>query len=256
MRVTVLGCGGSGGVPLIGGHWGACDPTNPRNRRLRVSALVEKGEIRVLIDTSPDLRQQLLDAGVGRLDAVLYTHDHGDHLNGIDDLRTVNRNLGGPLDVYADASTLEAIRERFGYVFDPVPPGGIIYKPWLIPHEVSGPFTIGDIEVRPFRQDHGHTDTLGYRLGPIAYSTDVVELPEEAFEVLAGVKVWIVDCLQYEPHSTHAHLDKALSWIARVRPRRAVLTHMSARVDYDDLAGRLPAGVEPAYDGLAIEVED
>jgi phosphoribosyl 1,2-cyclic phosphate phosphodiesterase len=256
MRVTILGCGGSGGVPLIGDDWGACNPENPRNRRLRVSILVEKGDTTLLVDTSPDLRQQLLSIGVSRLDGVLYTHTHADHVNGIDDLRPVNRRMNAPLGVYGSAETMADLRARFGYVFEPIRPGHGYYKPHLIPHEVSGPFAVGEIEVVPFEQDHGFSTTTGYRFGPAAYSTDAVDLSEAAFAALEGVTLWIVDCLRLRPHETHAHLDKALGWIARVKPERAVLIHMNQTLDYDDLAARLPEGVVPAHDGLALEVGD
>lgn len=256
MRVTILGCGGSGGVPLIGNDWGACDPDNPRNRRLRVSILVEKGDTVVLVDTSPDLRQQLLAAGVTRLDGIVYTHSHADHLNGIDDLRAVNRAMQAPLDIFASGETLAVIRERFGYTLEPLAPGHGYYRPVLVPHEITGPFTLGAIEAVPFRQDHGYSTTLGFRFGPVAYSSDVVRLDEEAFAVLAGIKLWVVDCLCLPPHDTHANLATALEWIERVKPDRAVLTHMNQSLDYDDLAARLPAHVVPAHDGLIVEVAD
>lgn len=254
MRVTILGCGGSGGVPLIGDYWGACNPENPRNRRLRVSALVEDKGVFLLLDTSPDLRQQALAAGIKRLDAVLFTHTHADHVHGIDDLRPVNRLMKAPLDIYGSPETLRDIQARFGYVFGAPAAGHGFYKPYLVPHEVTGPFKVGHLDVVPFEQDHGFTKTTGYRIGDMAYSTDVVDLPEPAFAALEGLELWIVDCLRLEPHQTHAHLGKALEWIARARPRRAVLTHMNHSVDYDDLASRLPAGVEAGYDGMVIEI--
>jgi phosphoribosyl 1,2-cyclic phosphate phosphodiesterase len=252
MKVTILGCGGSGGVPLIGDYWGACNPGNPKNKRLRVSILVEQGGTVILVDTSPDLRQQALAVGLGRLDAVLFTHGHADHLNGIDDLRPVNRLMDRALDVYGSPETIAEIRERFGYVFTPIRPGFGFYKPCLDPHEVTGPFQIGSLAVTPFEQDHGFTKTTGYRIGDMAYSTDVVDLPDSAFAALTGLKLWIVDCLRFKPHETHAHLDKTLSWIERAKPQRAILTHMNHDVDYDELAARLPAGVEPGFDGLTI----
>ncbi len=254
-RVVILGCGGSGGVPLIGGIWGACDPDNPRNRRLRPSILVEHAGTRVLVDTGPDIRQQLLAAGVGTLDAVLYTHAHADHLHGIDELRRVNANTGRPLDIYADEATISAIRQRFPYVFEPLIPNQGYYKPCLVPHAAEPEFAVGALPVRAFPQDHGFgRRTLGFRFGPVAYSTDVLELDEAAFAVLAGVKLWIVDCLQIAPHPTHAHLEKTLSWIARVGPERAVLTHMNHHADYAELCARTPENVEPAYDGMVLEV--
>lgn len=253
MKVTVLGCGPAGGVPSVSGGWGRCDPGNPRNRRRRPSVLVEQGETTLLIDTSPDLREQLLDAGVQRLDAVLYTHAHADHLHGLDDLREVNRVLQGPLPIYASADVLEIIALRFPYVFAPleVP---YYYKPVLQPREITGLFQIGDIAITPFLQDHGTCPTLGFRMGDMAYSTDVTRLDEDAFRVLEGVRLWIVDAFTERTHPTHASVDVALDWIERVRPERAVLTHMSAALDYDDLKRRLPGHVEPGYDGLVLDL--
>ncbi len=259
MKVTVLGCGGSGGVPLAGrepgGYWGACDPTNPKNRRRRVSILVEEGETAVLIDTSPDLRAQILDTGITRLDAVLYTHAHGDHCHGLDDLRWLAYHMGAPIDAYMDAETRTRLLERFGYAFASSADSTSFYKPIMIDRVIEGPFKIGSLEVRPFVQGHGpHETTLGYRLGPVAYSTDVVALDEAAFATLDGVDLWIVDCLRDEPHPTHAHTALTLSWIERVKPRRAVLTHMNHQVDYETLATRCPPGVEPGYDGMVLEL--
>jgi len=254
VKVTVLGCGASAGVPTIGGIWGACDPSEPRNRRRRASILVEQGDAAVLVDTTPDLREQALSADLTRLDAVIGTHAHADHLHGIDDLRAFNKLQNAPIPYHADAATLAKVRERFGYVFDPLPAGHHYFKPTLEPREIDGPFEIGGIPVTPFRQDHGVAgETLGLRFGPIAYSTDVVELDDAAFEALDGVETWIVDCFRYEPHQTHAHFDKALDWIARVRPKRAVLTHMNETVDYRGLLARCPPGVEAAYDGMILE---
>ena len=256
MRVTVLGCGPSTGVPVIGGDWGRCDPGDRRNRRRRVSVLIEIGAVVMLIDTSPDLREQLLDAGVTRLDAVLLTHAHADHLHGIDDLRSVNRLMRSAIPLYADGQTLAEIGRRFGYVLKPVDEPGRYYKPTLMPHEIVGPFEIRGIPVVPFAQDHGFSTTLGIRIGGFAYSTDVTELHDLAFAAIQGVELWIVDCLRREPHPTHSHLAKTLSWIARVRPRRAVLTHMDQSLDYRELSAELPSGVEPGYDGLVIELAD
>jgi phosphoribosyl 1,2-cyclic phosphate phosphodiesterase len=256
MRVTVLGCGPSTGVPVIGGNWGRCDPNDRRNRRRRVSVLVEIGGTAILIDTSPDLREQLLDAGVDRIDAVVLTHAHADHLHGIDDLRSVNRLMGSAIPLYADAKTLTEIGSRFGYVLKPVEEPGRFYKPTLTPHEIVGPFEVRGISVVPFAQDHGFSVTLGLRIGGFAYSTDVTELDDNAFAALEGVELWIVDCLRREPHPTHSHLAKTLSWILRVRPGRAVLTHMDQSLDYCELSSELPSGVEPGCDGLVIELDD
>ena len=256
MRVTVLGCGPSTGVPVIGGNWGRCDPGDRRNRRRRVSVLVEVGAVVILIDTSPDLREQLLDADVARLDAVLLTHAHADHLHGIDDLRSVNRLMQSGIPLYADAQTLAEVGRRFDYVLKPIEEPGRYYKPVLVPHEIVGPFELHGIPILPFVQDHGFSTTLGIRIGEMAYSTDVVELDDKAFAAIAGIELWIVDCLRREPHPTHSHLAKTLSWIARVQPRRAVLTHMDQNLDYRELSAELPRGVEPGQDGLVIELPD
>lgn len=256
MRVTMLGCGPSWGVPRIGNEWGACDPDNPKNRRSRVSVLVEEGGARILIDTSPDLRAQLLAADVRGLDAVIFTHAHADHLHGIDDLRAVNRLMRRPLPIYADRLSLAEIRTRFGYVLGPAEHGTKtgFYKPVLEPHEIAGPFEAAGVTVIPFAQDHGFSATLGLRIGAFAYSTDVIRLDEAAFAALAGTELWIVDCMRREPHVTHSHLAQTLDWIARVKPRRAVLTHMDETLDYAGLKAELPAGVEPGHDGLVLEL--
>jgi len=255
MRVTVLGSGGSAGVPVIGNQWGNCDPTNPRNRRTRPSVLVEQDGVSILVDTSPDLRQQLLAADVQRLEAVVWTHQHADHAHGIDELREICRLMQAPLNVYGMAEHLEELKRRFGYCFEPLPMGAPVYRPVLIPHAVDGPFAVNGVAVTPFVQDHGYTLTLGYRFGDFAYSTDVVRLDEAAFAALAGVKVWVVDCVREEPpHPVHSHLAQTLEWIARVKPERAYLTHMNNTMDYETVRRKLPPGVEPAYDGLVIDI--
>jgi len=257
MKVTILGCGGSGGVPLPGPHWGRCDPKNPRNSRRRVSVLVEEGATAILIDTSPDLRMQLLDAGACRLDAVLYTHDHADHTQGIDDVRFLRPSLHAPpINAYGTAETMGTLESRFPYVFSILNEcSSDLYRPFLRANKITGPFSVNGIPVTPFEQDHGYgARTTGYRIGKIAYSTDVVALPEAAFDILAGVDLWIVDCLRYEAHPTHAHFDLALEWIDRVRPKHAILTHMNHTLDYAELKKRCPPNVEPAYDGLSIHI--
>lgn len=256
MKITMLGCGISTGVPTIGPDWGRCDPADRRNRRRRASVLIESRGKTVLIDMSPDLREQLLDAGVARIDAILLTHAHADHLHGIDDLRAINRLMKRAIPLYATAGTLAEIGRRFGYALKPVPPGEHFFKPTLAPHEIAGPFEAAGLPVVPFAQDHGFSTTLGFRIGGFGYSTDVTELGENAFQALAGIDVWFVDCLRREPHPTHSHLAKTLAWIARVGPRRAVLTHMDQSLDYRELAAELPAGVEPGQDGLVIDLPD
>ncbi len=254
----MLGCGPSAGVPLIGGDWGACDPANPKNRRSRPSVLVETQDQSILIDTSPDLRAQLLAAGVQRVDAVLYTHDHADHVHGIDDLRTVYRRMGRTrIDAWADATTIAGITRRFGYLFEGFAAEGAMYRPILNPHTIQGPFAVGPTQVIPYDQDHGICASLGFRIGGFAYSTDVVELGEAAFAALGGVEIWVVDCLRAgEAHPTHAHLDKTLAWIDRVKPRRAVFTHMNHHADYEAMRALCPPGVEPGYDGLVLELAE
>jgi phosphoribosyl 1,2-cyclic phosphate phosphodiesterase len=256
MKVTILGCGASWGVPAVGPDWGRCDPNDPRNRRRRSSILVESRGSVLLIDASPDLRDQLIDARVRRIDAVLLTHPHADHLHGIDDLRQVNRLMKKPIPLYADARTMAEVDRRFGYVLQSELPDKLMVRPTLHPHEIDGPFTAAGLPIVPFAQDHGYSTTLGFRIGPLGYSTDVTELDDAAFDVLAGVELWIVDCLCRRPHPTHSHLAKTLAWIERLRPRRAVLTHMEQEFDYRELSAELPVGVEPGYDGLVIELPD
>ncbi len=254
--MTILGCGPSWGVPAIGPFWGRCDPGDPRNRRRRVSLLIETQEKVILIDTSPDLREQLLDASVKRLDAVLLTHAHADHLHGIDDLRAINRLMKAAIPLYLDRATLAVLEQRFAYVLKPPSPDEAYYRPTLIPHPIEGPFTIGGTLILPFTQDHGFGSTLGYRIGAMAYSTDVVGLDEHAFSVLAGIELWILECMRREPHPTHSHLARSLAWIARVGPRRAVLTHMDGSLDYAEFSRELPPGVEPGRDGLVIDLAE
>ena len=254
MRVTVLGSGPSGGVPLPGCACPVCRSPNPRNRRRRVSILVEEGATRLLVDASPDLRAQLLDLDDVRLDAVIFTHAHADHCHGIDDLRAVNHRNDAPLDAFALPETLQTLDARFGYVFEPVRPGFGWYKPQLIPRAVDGLFRVGDITVTPFEQGHGRGTTLGLRFGRFAYSTDVNALTDAAFDTLAGIDAWLVDCLRPKPNPMHSHLPQTLEWIVRVAPERAYLTHMNHELDYDALSATLPPGTAPAYDGLVIEV--
>ena len=251
MRITILGCGTSGGVPRVGGEWGACDPNEPKNRRRRCSTLVQQGDSTVVIDTAPDLREQLLDAEVKRLDAVIWTHDHADQCHGIDDVRMFYVRTGKRVEGWADERTLDSLMQRFGYVF--APPEGSMYPPIVKPNIIEGRFRVGEIDVLPLMQDHGGMPSLGFRFGDMAYCNDVVDLPEATFEALAGVKVWIVDAMRYRPHPSHAHVDRALEWIRRIKPERAVLTNMHIDLDYQTLRRELPPGVEPGYDGMVLE---
>jgi phosphoribosyl 1,2-cyclic phosphate phosphodiesterase len=261
LTFTILGCGSSGGVPRLGNRWGDCDPTNPKNQRRRCSLLVERhegdGVTRVLIDTSPDMRAQLLDAGVGTLDAVVWTHSHADHVHGLDDLRQVVHNIRRRLQVWADGPTQEALFARFGYAF--VQPAGSPYPPILDMNTIRGDIHVagagGTITLTPFRVDHGTMEALGFRIGDLAYLPDAVAIPEESWKLLEGLDCWVVDALRRKPHMTHAHLALTLEWIARARPRRAVLTNMHNDLDYDTVARETPGHVTPAYDGMTITCE-
>lgn len=255
MRVTILGCGPSGGVPGIGQYWGKCDPENPKNSRLRPSVLIEDTSLSLLVDTSPDLRAQLLSTEIKGLDGVLFTHGHADHLHGIDDLRSINRLQNKALDIYLNQETLEHIKQRFGYVLEDLAPGaGVFYKPVLHPHVVTPgmPFDVAGYGIMPILQDHGFCETIGYRLGDFAYSTDVVSMTDENLDLLRGVKVWVIGTLVDQPHHTHADVEKALGWIEKIDPERAYLTHLGTGLDYNALLERLPERVQPCYDGLEI----
>jgi len=261
LRFTILGCGSSGGVPRLGGHWGDCDPAEPKNTRRRCSLLVQRfddgGETTVLIDTSPDLRQQLLDTGTGRLDGVVYTHSHADHVHGLDDLRMIVFNMRQRLPVYADADTQSDLINRFGYAF--VQPPGSDYPPILDLHSIDGDLTIdgpgGAITFTPFKVQHGRIEALGFRIGDLAYLPDVSDIPDIAWPVLDNLDCWIVDALRRTPHPSHAHLDKTLGWITRAAPRRAVLTNMHIDLDYQTVAEETPDHIVPAYDGLTVSYE-
>ena len=217
--------------------------------------LVTEGDTAVLIDASPDLREQLLDAGVQKLDAVIFTHGHADHIHGLDELREINRAMRAPLPIYGDPETLKALETRFGYAFEGIPPGENFFRPWLIANPIGTEhFRVGNVSIRAFPQSHGFSTTLGYRIGDVAYSTDVFDFSEETFAQLTGLSLWVVGALQELPHPTHAHLDKVLGWIERLKPRRSVITHMSNAMDYETLTFKLPVGVTPAFDGMHIEV--
>jgi len=261
LAFTILGCGSSGGVPRLGNNWGQCDPDNPKNYRRRCSLLVERAEnggvTRVLIDTSPDLRSQLLDAGVGELDAVVYTHAHADHVHGIDDLRMVVFNIGHRLPVWADGPTEDALLARFGYAF--IQPEGSPYPPILDLHTLEGDLTItgdgGPITLRPFPVEHGSIEALGFRIADFAYLPDVSDIPDTALPLLEGLDCWVLDALRRRPHPTHFHLDRSLEWIARMKPRRAILTNMHIDLDFDTVNRETPENVTPAHDLLTVRYE-
>ena len=261
LSVTILGCGSSTGVPRVGAGWGACDPAQLKNRRRRCSILVERtgpdGKTSVLVDTSPDLREQLLEAEVTRLDAVLFTHDHADHTHGIDDLRPLVLHMRRRIAAYADAATAAVLQTRFGYCFETPPGSG--YPPILDEHRIVPPRPVviqgpgGAVEAEPFRMIHGPTDATGFRFGRFAYAPDVNVMPPESIERLRGLAVLVIDALRYTPHPTHFSVSDALALIAEVRPRRAVLTNLHSDIDYDTLRSELPDGVVPAFDGMRIE---
>lgn len=262
LRFTILGCGSSPGVPRINGDWGNCDPANPRNRRTRAAAIFElvaaAGVTRVAVDTGPDFRQQMIAARVESLDAVVYTHAHADHIHGIDDLRGYFLSQRKRIDIYADATTLARMREGFDYCFRT--PVGSSYPPILEPWEIEAykPFEIlgegGSIQFEPLLQHHADIMSLGFRVGPVAYCPDVSDYPNRTLDRLHGLELLVIDALQYNRHPSHFSLEQALDVIDRVKPRRAVLTHMHIPLDYETVMRETPDHVEPAYDGMVIEV--
>lgn len=262
LTVTILGCGSSGGVPRVGNDWGACDPSEPKNRRRRCSILVERtgpaGTTTVLVDTSPDLREQLLSTSVDRLDGVLVTHSHADHVHGIDDVRPLVIKMRRRIDIHMDDFTAGLVRQRFGYIF--ATPPGSNYPPLLndrrltpgVPARLAGPG--GPIEALPFRLEHGDIDALGFRIGGMAYTPDVNGIPAESVRFLEDLDLWIIDALRYTRHPSHFSLGEALEWIARMKPRRAVLTNLHNDLDYRRLRAEVPEGVDVAFDGMRLEV--
>lgn len=265
LSFTILGCGSSGGVPRLnekpGGNWGECDPTNPKNRRRRCSLLITRetdaGITRVLIDTSPDMRAQLLDANIGTLDAVVYTHSHADHVHGLDDLRQIVYNMKTRLNVWADAPTQDALMSRFGYVF--IQAEGSSYPAILNLHTIKGDIKIsgagGTITLTPFEVEHGNIDALGFRVENVAYLPDVSQIKPEAWTALNGLDLFILDALRRAPHPTHVHLDRALEWITKTGAKRGVLTNMHIDMDYDDVAAETPDHITPAYDGMVLQFD-
>jgi phosphoribosyl 1,2-cyclic phosphate phosphodiesterase len=255
MRVTILGCGPSNGVPTVTGDWGKCDPKDPKNRRLRPSILIETQGKCILIDTSPDFRAQALAANIQKVDALLYTHEHADHIMGIDDLRSIHRQMGKQIEVFASKYTLNQIVKKFSYLFDTkaeIDPD-LLYRPIFRPTEIKGEFKVGKSLIVPVEQDHGICSTLGFRIGDFAYSTDVVRLPKSSKALLKNLDCWIVDCLRPSgPHPTHAHWDITREWIEELKPKRTVLTHMNFETDYESFRALLPSSVVPGYDGMEI----
>lgn len=263
LAVTILGCGSSGGVPRVGQGWGACDPNNSKNRRRRCSIYVERvnetgGKTQVLVDCSPDLREQLLAPGIARLDAILLTHPHADHTHGIDDVRPLVIMAKKKIDIHMDAATSARVRATFGYIFETQIGSqypALLNERRLVARDmvrIDGPG--GPIEALPFRLEHGEIDALGFRFGDIAYSPDLNAIPDESLECLENLDLWIVDALRYMPHPSHLCLSETLNWIERLRPKRAILTNLHIDLDFDRLASELPPNVTPAYDGLRIAV--
>lgn len=261
LKVTLLGTGSSGGVPRIGNDWGVCDPDEPRNRRMRCSVLVEafaegaKRPTRVLIDTSPDLREQMLMTRTDALDAVVFTHDHADQTHGIDDVRVFAIRARRQLAAYMDAPTKASLASKFHYCFEGTGgyPAILALQPLIEPGNafmIDGPG--GEIEFLPVEQEHGRIRSLGFRVGPIAYCNDVSDLPPESISMLEGSDVFIVDALRYEPHPTHAHLEKSLGWAVQIGAKETILTNLHVDMDYRTLLGQLPDGVRPGHDGLSV----
>ncbi len=252
MKIRILGCGTSSGVPRIGNDWGACDPTEPRNRRMRCSALIEHDGTRILIDTGPDMREQLLAADIGTVDAVIWTHDHADHCHGIDDLRQIFHALGEPVAGYARPTTAASLEGRFGYVFR----GKTGYPPTATMTQIDGELTIGAIRIRTVDQPHGRILSAGLRFEcdgkSIGYATDFHDLTPKMSELYRDVDLWVVDALRRHPHPAHADLPSILHWIDILKPRRSALIHMDQSMDYATLCRELPIGVEPAYDGMEL----
>jgi phosphoribosyl 1,2-cyclic phosphate phosphodiesterase len=264
LTMTILGCGSSGGVPRIGNDWGKCDPSNPRNRRRRCSVLLErtspKGSTRVLIDTSPDLHEQMITTSTSHIDAVWYTHEHADHTHGIDELRAFYLIQRARLPVFADATTAEILKRRFGYCFEQVP--GSDYPAILALHDLVAGQPVesagagGNITGLPFMVHHGNINALGFRIGQSAYLPDVNGIPDESLAALSGLDLLVIDALRRSKHPSHFSLPETLSWIERLAPKRAVITNMHIDLDYDTLHNELPDNIVPAYDGMKLDMKD
>ncbi len=250
MKVRILGCGSSGGVPRLGSGWGACDPTEPRNRRTRCSLLALIGDSHILIDTSPDMREQLLAAEIDDVSAVFYTHLHADQAHGIDDLRGLVLQNRRRVPVYAEPDILAQLTDRFEYCFRQVKD----YPPILDANGLTGPVDVAGVPVTPVRIVHGSIPATGYRIGDVGYIPDVSDIPAEAMAQFEGLRLFVIDALRYRPHPSHAHLERTLSWVERLKPARTVLTNMHIDLAYATLRRTLPDGVEPGYDGMELEV--
>ncbi|WP_404339225.1 MBL fold metallo-hydrolase [Sphingomonas sp. MMS12-HWE2-04] len=253
MKIRILGSGTSSGVPRIGNDWGACDPTEPRNRRTRASMLVSSRTTTILVDTSPDMREQLLAADVGNVDAVLWTHDHADHTHGIDDLRQLMHLRNGvPVPGYARPFTREQLENKFAYAFF----GRAGYRPTVALETLADSLTVGDIRISVTDQPHGGITSAGLRFEnggkAIGYATDFHEMTDAMRVLYTGLDVWVVDALRRAPHPTHPNLEAVLKWIGELRPARSALMHMDNSMDYASLCAALPRGVEPGFDGLEL----
>ena len=260
MEITILGSGSSTGVPAVDRGWGNCNPSNPKNQRTRSSIFINMKKTKILVDTSPDLRAQLLASNIKSLNAVIFTHAHADHLHGIDDLRAINRLMNAPIEMFADGATLDIINTRFKYTLEALPKRakGYFTKPTLLPNLVNAgeKININNIPIQTFDQDHGFSRTLGLRISNFAYSTDLVELPENSLQYLTGLHTWVIGVFSKRPHLTHVHLDKALDWIEKAAPKRAILTHLGPELDFEDLKRNLPEHVLPAFDGQKFSCPD
>jgi phosphoribosyl 1,2-cyclic phosphate phosphodiesterase len=248
----MLGCGSSTGVPALKYGWGTCEASNHKNRRTRSSIIIESDSTSLLVDMSPDLRRQLLDSEITKVDGIIVTHEHYDHVNGINELRPMFLESGQNAHLYSSKDVIQKIRKMFYYLFEDNEQD--IYKPYIDTHEIENTFHIGDISGICFEQSHGYSKSLGIRIGSFAYSTDVVEFSKESFEKLYGLDTWIVGCLSHEKKPTHANVETVIEWVNELQPKMTYLTHMSNVMDYDLLMQELPANIRPAYDGMKINL--